>query len=241
MYDLQSFGLRQMIESSQTLRKLGRGSLSIEEAANQIIDFLFESFLASNGNPACALVRCFKTHPYGDLPGHLRDAAKMILQGAAVSESMPCLILLATRGILPQWNSRHASSAHQVIPLATADMVSHAPMIANLVQQMGLQPTDLLATTTENLETIASRTLDVFHIEHALGSVFVPAQALFVQPYGIRSVLGFGGMLPTGELFFVILFTTVPISKEAAAMFRILGLSVKIILLEHMGKPIFAA
>ena len=120
-------------------------------------------------------------------------------------------------------------------------MVSQAPMIANLVQQMGLTPSDVLIPSIEKPGTTASRTLDVFHIEKALGSDFVPAQAHFVEPYGVRSVLGFGGMLPTGELFFVILFTLIPISPETAAMFRTLALSAKLVLLQHMEKPVFAA
>ena len=41
----------------------------------------------------------------------------------------------------------------------------------------------------------------------AAGSPYIPAQEDFVQPVGIRSVLGFGGMLPGGDIFVVILFS----------------------------------
>jgi len=50
-------------------------------------------------------------------------------------------------------------------------------------------------------------------------------------PFGIRSVIGFGGMLPSGNLFAVILFTKVPIPRETADLFRPLALSVKLAIL----------
>jgi hypothetical protein len=67
----------------------------------------------------------------------------------------------------------------------------------------------------------------VFHVENALGSPYIPAQQEFVIRFGIRSVLGFGGMLATGELFAVILFATVHVSSGAADRFKSLALDVK--------------
>jgi hypothetical protein len=104
---------------------------------------------------------------------------------------------------------------------------------------MGLEPRDLLETSAAKRNTIESRNLDVFHVEDAAGSDFVPAQVEFVRPYGVRSVLGFGGMLPTGELFFVVMFATTAISSETAARFRTLALCVKLVLLKHLNGPVF--
>lgn len=39
-----------------------------------------------------------------------------------------------------------------------------------------------------------------------------------IVPFGIRSVLGFGGMLPDGNLFAIIMFSKVPVPREKADM-----------------------
>ncbi len=46
--------------------------------------------------------------------------------------------------------------------------------------------------------------------------------------FGVRSVLGFGGMLPLGDIFCVILFSKVAIPRETAELFRTLALNVKL-------------
>ena len=45
--------------------------------------------------------------------------------------------------------------------------------------------------------------------------------------YGIQSVVGFGGLLINGDLFAVILFTTVRVSSASADRFRTLALDVR--------------
>jgi hypothetical protein len=75
--------------------------------------------------------------------------------------------------------------------------------------------------------TLHHRDYDVFFVPDALNSPLVPAQDGFVVPYGIRSVVGCGGVLPSGELFALILFTTLQLSAETADLFRTLALSVK--------------
>jgi hypothetical protein len=48
-----------------------------------------------------------------------------------------------------------------------------------------------------------------------------------VERYGIRSVLGFGGSLPTGDLFAIILFSKVAIPEASADRFKTVALDVK--------------
>jgi hypothetical protein len=64
-------------------------------------------------------------------------------------------------------------------------------------------------------------------VEHALDSPYIPEQQEFVVRHGIQSVLGIGGLLPTGELFAVILFATVPVPASTAERFKALALDVK--------------
>ena len=80
-----------------------------------------------------------------------------------------------------------------------------------------------------------------FHVADARGSQFVPAQSSFVVPFGVRSVLGFGGVIPGGSFFVVLMFSRAPISAEVAELFRTIALGAKLVLLAHAGRKIFAA
>ena len=48
---------------------------------------------------------------------------------------------------------------------------------------------------------------------------------------GTRSTVGFGGMLPSGNLFAVIMFSKSPVDAVVASMFRTISLSPKLALL----------
>jgi hypothetical protein len=45
---------------------------------------------------------------------------------------------------------------------------------------------------------------------------------------GVKSVLGFGGMLPSRDLFAVILFSKIHIPRAIAELFKTLGLIIKL-------------
>jgi hypothetical protein len=80
---------------------------------------------------------------------------------------------------------------------------------------------------SQELADLGGKTYGVFHVEEALGSALIPAQNEFVVPFGVRSVVGFGGGLRSGDIFAVILFTRVPVGRDAADRFRSLALDVK--------------
>jgi hypothetical protein len=80
----------------------------------------------------------------------------------------------------------------------------------------------------------------VFYVSEATGSPYIPAQKEFVEPYGVRSVVGFGGLLPEGDLFAVILFARVLIPRDTAEMFKPLALAAKLSVLSFAKGPIFA-
>jgi hypothetical protein len=240
MYDFERFGPRQMMEASKGLRQLGRRSDCMEEAAVEVVDYLFKKFqVEGKGEPACVMVRCFKTERYSRLPEDLQAEARRSMQDGEPWEAMPCMALLASRGVMEAWNGRRGSKGHQAIPLATAAMLEEAPMIARLIAQLGLESLHLVKPPSERLVAMERQALNVFHVEEALGSEFVPAQEEFVIPYGVRSALGFGGVLPGGELYCVLMFAKVRIRMEVAEMFPTLGLGVKMALMGHAGGRIF--
>ena len=240
-HDLTRFDLNDMIECGRSIRELAQRAGSMESAARLLVTYLRDALLDPQTHEHnCVLVRCFKTHHLGDLPADLR---KIVITPSAGKrqwqDEMPCLTLLATAGDLAPWNDRACSRGHAVIPLESAEVVEQAPMISQLIRQMGLDIGAVLAPTEELLLQADERTYGVFHVEKALGSSLIPAQD-FVTQHGVQSVLGFGGVLPTGDLFAMILFSRAPISRETADLFRTIALSVKLVLLPFTRGPIFA-
>jgi hypothetical protein len=236
MYDLTNFTLRDMTQCGAALRKLGAGANSSAEVGQAVAAFLFEQFRdVAADTPACALVRFFKTRSFADLSLDLRARAISLLGGTPATSAMKCLVLLGTAGIRPEWNSRQASAGHQVIPLPSEEMVQRSPMISQLVSQFGLEVSTLIEPDPALLVDLEQRSYNVFHVAEARGSPHVPAQDEFVIPCRICSVVGFGGLLPSGDLFAVILFAAIPIARATADLFRPLALSVKLALLPFEG------
>ena len=241
MFDLTSFSLRDMTECGAVLRRLGSGAGSMEDVANRIVRFLFEQGVdRQTGEKCCALVRFFKTHAYEGLDPKLREFARRMLGPIPDQPDMKCLTLLASAGVQTEWNVRQQSAGHQAIPLASPEMVIRFPMISQLVRQFGLEINTVLQPAPELMVDLQQKTFNVFHVEQAVGSPFVPAQREFVIPFGVQSVLGFGGMLPSGNLFAVILFSKVHIPRETADLFKTLSLSVKAALLPLVESAVFA-
>lgn len=211
----------------------------MEDVATRSCRYLYENFLHDEGYPACALVRFFVTHPYGQLPVQLQAFARGVLRDIEPSPGMRCLTLLGTAGEMPQWNSRDTSLGHKAIPLHSEEFVASFPMISNLVNQFGLEIKRLIDPSPSFFREQGGRSFNVFHLPAALGSPLVPAQADFVVPYRIQSVLGFGGPLPSGDIFAMILFTKVVLSNDIAELFKPLSLSLKLALIEH-AQQVFA-
>jgi hypothetical protein len=138
---------------------------------------------------------------------------------------MRCLTLIASAGDEPEWNARQSSRDHQAIPLSSAERVRSAPMIMRLIEELGVDLESLVSSAEPRGRD--SRTYDVFHVEEARGSPFIPAQREFVERYGIASVVGFGGLLRSGELFTVVLFSRDTIPARSAARFRTIALDVR--------------
>jgi signal transduction histidine kinase len=227
MFDLGTFTLRDMTELGAVLRRMGDGAASMEEMADRTVRYLYEHLVEGPEHaPCCALARFFKTHRFDALGPDLREFARGMLGDRPESGSMKCLTLLATAGDQPEWNSRHASVAHKAIPLASEDLVAQAPMISSLLGQLGVGVTDLLNDSPELLVG-PEASFNIFYVPQARGSPHIPAQQEFVEAAGIESVLGFGGMLPLGDIFAVILFLKTRVPRETAELFRTLALNLK--------------
>ncbi|CAN5546635.1 hypothetical protein BH09GEM1_BH09GEM1_09370 [soil metagenome] len=239
MYDVSRFSLSDMTRCGMHLRKLGASATSMEDAAQRIVTYFHGELTSASGEHACALVRMFITLPYTQLDAEQRNFASGLLPEIVAEPTTKCLTLLATADDEAAWNSRRTSTGHQALPLPSEESISRSPMISQLIRQLGVEVGTLLKPDANVVLDDAQHTFNVFHVGDALGSPYIPAQSEFVMPYGISSVLGFGGLLPPGELFATILFTKTPVSRETAELFRSLALNVKVALLPFSGVKVF--
>lgn len=226
-YDLTKFDLGDMLKCSLSLRETASAAPTLEISAQRVCRFLYDELHGPDGQRACALVRCYKTNAYGSLDPDLQAFARDALGSDTPRSTMKVLTLMATVGQNAGWNSRHLSRRHRAIPLASPELVEKAPMISRLIKELGLQLSYALQPSPDIVKELAGKRHGVFHVEHAVGSPYIPAQQEFVVRFGIKSVVGFGGMLATGDLFAVILFATVHVPTSAAERFKSLALDVK--------------
>ncbi|MEW6666523.1 MAG: hypothetical protein AB1512_15035 [Thermodesulfobacteriota bacterium] len=232
LYDIRNFTIREITECGRVMRMAGAGAASMEETAGRMVRHLYDNLIDGQGGaPACSLVRFFKTHTYEELDAELRDFALNMLAGRSALPGMKCLTLLGTVGENQEWNSRRASRGHKAIPLPSEEVVRQIPMLRNLIKQLGPSVGSVVKPDPALLLDMEQKTFNVFLVPEALGSPYIPAQEEFVVPHGIKSVMGFGGLLPSGDTFMIIMFLKVPVSRETADLFKNLSLNIKLAIL----------
>lgn len=214
---------------------------TVREAAQSIVGFLYRECGHPEAARACALIRFYKTYRFADLEPRLQSFASRQTPHHKLTGQMKCLTLLASVGQEAEWCDPRRSVGHQAIPLPSARIVEGAPMIAQLIREMGLDIADVITPDAAFLHDRVGKSYNVFHVENALGSPHIPVQKEFVERYGVRSVLGFGGLLVGGDLFAVIMFSRGRIPAESAARFKSIALDVKAVvhplaLVESMGE-----
>ena len=242
MHKLSTFSLHDMMDLRGQLRSLLESEAStIEEAASRAVGLFRSELLDGEGRPAFALARVYKTHRFLELDEELQAYARMLEPAADSLPDLRCLVLLATAGDEPAWNDRRLSSGHRAIPLSSEAAVEKAPMIASLIKQLDLDVATVLRPGRDLFLDAGETNHNVFYVPEALGSPFIVAQEEFVKPYAIRSVIGFGGMVATGDLFAGVLFSKVHVPADVADLFRVLGLNFKLAMLPVARKPLFSA
>lgn len=239
-FDLSDFSLVDMLQVGRGIRSVAADAGNVRDAAQFVVEFLYRECGHPKAARSCALIRFYKTYRFAALEPRLQAFARKQLGAVEPMAQMKCLTLLASIGQEPQWCDPRESVGHQAIPLPSALIVEGAPMIAQLIREMGLDISDVIRPDTAFLHDRVGKSYNVFHVEQAVGSPHIPAQKEFVERYGVRSVLGFGGLLADGDLFAVIMFSRGRIPPESAMRFRNIALDVKAVvhplaLVESMG------
>jgi two-component system NtrC family sensor kinase len=162
-----------------------------------------------------------------------------MMKGGELQPETRCLTLLATASEKPEWNSRNKSEGHKTIPLPSEQVFQAIPMVSQLVKPLGIDIGTVLRPDPSLVLEMEQKTYNVFFVQEAAGSPFIPAQENFVIPYKVRSVLGFGGLLPSGDIYVVLLFARVSISRDSADIFRNAAMNLKVALLPFLERPVF--
>ncbi|MDQ1636442.1 MAG: hypothetical protein QOJ32_3251 [Frankiaceae bacterium] len=236
--NLSDFGLGSMLRLVPALRELSDACTSVEQFAQRVSDFLYAAFIDDSGAPQMALVRVYGTAALGDLP--TAEQQFVARTAPTLDARTTCLALLGTAGARASWRDRTASQGHRVIPLRDAAQVGRLPMIAALLTQLGIDIHALVTARTDIVLPAQDDGFRVFHVPEAAGSPVIPAQD-FVTEHGIASALGFGGALPGGEMYAVVLFSTVPIPLTAASLFGSVALSTSLAAVDMMELPLLDA
>ncbi|MHB1534739.1 MAG: PP2C family protein-serine/threonine phosphatase [Acidimicrobiales bacterium] len=237
----ETFGVAEVLRCGSALRSIGDGATSVEEVASAVVGHIRDHFVdKGSGRFALPLVRFYITRRCSDLEAALQDFSRAAATDVATGLDVVCLTLLASVGEEPAWNDRRASVAHKAIPLPSVEALRRSPMVAQLVEQLGIDPHHVVAPDPALFLDLSERTYNVFFLSEARDNPHVPAQENFVIPYGIRSVLGFGGVLPDGALFAVVLFSALPIPGTVVDAFADMALSVKLAVIPHVGGATFA-
>jgi hypothetical protein len=206
-----------------------QGVASLEAAAQVACRHFYEELTGPGElgpTRACVLVRCFKTHPYGSLEPDLQECARQAVPEGRISGGTPCLVLVASIGDEPAWCSRHLSRRRRCIPLESPAAVERAPMWSRFFRETGVDTAALFGARSPEFVDRAPRAVEVFCVEEAAGSASIPDQEEFVARYGVRSVFGFCSQLRRGDLYVLVMFSRVSMTRERAGRLRPLALDV---------------
>ena len=257
MYDLANFSDADAATCGEALRSAASGSSSMEEATYRIARVLYENILdPATGETTTALVRFYKTHPYDQLDAELQQFARDIFGPTPPSDGLHCLCLLGTAGDIFEANDRAYSKIHQALPLANAELMLGIPMLGPMINQLGI---DLGAVMRPDPSLADNLSLNPFYVPEAQGSPEMAVQKVsvpernkeifegmakyageFVVQYDLKSFLGFGGLLSSGELFFIFIMTKTPVPRSVAETLKGLAGYVKDAVEPFVGNKVFA-
>ena len=235
--DLSDFRLAAMLRLVPALREVSGNCSSVQQFAQRVSEYLSEAFVDKHGSPQTALIRVYGTAALGELPPAEQQFAARV--ASDVEDATMCLVLLGTAGTQTEWRDRTASAGHRVIPLIDAAQVGRLPMIAALLTQLGIDIEALVSARTDIVLPAQDAYHRVFYVPDAAGSPVIPAQD-FVIEHGIASALGFGGALPGGQMYAVVLFSTVRVPPAAVSLFGTIALSTSLAAVDLMDRPLLA-
>lgn len=219
------FGKRMMTECERVT--------SHEQASQHICQQLYH-MLQQEDQPALALVRVYRLTRVEDLPPDLRALVD--------PDELFVMSLTGTYGLQDEWRRRQDSAGHKVVPVNKIAIPSLIPMFEQLLVRDMKADLPRLYETRNVIGSVRS-TGGTFYIEDVPTSPVIPAQDTFVEPYGVKSLVGFGGLMAGSErlasLFVLVAFSRVHFTPEMADAFHRMHPFVGTALASRAAQPIF--
>ncbi|MCF6148076.1 MAG: HAMP domain-containing histidine kinase [Candidatus Kuenenia sp.] len=205
----------------------------MEEIAQNMMRILYCSFTMEKEMNPVVLARFFKVCQYEHLPENIQHYIMRKENREYISPENKYLTLLGTWGDMKEWRERTRSTNCQAFSMNNPDLLNNFPMISALFSQIGFEfPEAALPDKSIMIEGMHKK-YGIFCVEEARGSSFIPKQDEFVKPYDVQSVIGFGGMYSTGNIYAVVVFTRKKLNREKAKLFLSINPAIKWTTIEH--------
>lgn len=193
-----------------------KSTVSHEQTSQYIVESLYREFVTPKGDPTLALTRIFRLTGVDELPPDV-----LTLAGR---DELAGMALTGTYGMEKAWQNRKTSANHQWVPISKIGVPKRIPMFQEVLSQMGID----LQHLYDHGEIVAAQHspyTGFFHIPDVPRAAAIPDQETFVKPYGIKSLVGFGGFLahPVHTCMFILYaFSREFISAEEAQAFHVM-------------------
>jgi hypothetical protein len=231
-----------MPELHAQLRQGLADAASLEEAAQRFCLALQRDFA-----PSLVRASTYVAMPLYRLGPRERDFATALAQregaGAKLRDETLVLTLLGTAGVEPAWSDRRQSRGHVALPLVESRFVASVPMVASLLQALGLKLEWFDAPRARDVFTrrLVGGFNGLFHVPDARtardaeGRLVIPAQD-FVEAHGVRTVFGIGGSYLNGWITATVLFTRDSVRVAQAEAFTPLASAFKLATMHHVAE-----
>ena len=225
--------LARVFDLSQFIKENCKDKSNLEQVAQEMMKTLCQTIVTDSDNSAIVLGRLFKSCSYSDLTEDIQNYIQQKEDLNAITPESKYLTLLGTWGELEEWRVIKISRNYKAFSLNDKDVLYKFPMLSAVFNQIGYD----IPTETDPDKSIIIDDQDkeygVFYVKDATGNKLVPKQAEFVEPYGIKSVIGFGGRYGNNNIYSIILFFRECISRQTTELFPSLNPAIKLLTLRH--------
>lgn len=219
MLSIDHVSAHELLDLQDGLREKLKSCMSLESSSQVLAETIHAAF-----GEEVVLCRVFITLPFHKLPEDLRRTARAVVEDQVLhsqtTDNTAVLTLLGSSGKDLAWCSRHTSRGHAAIPLSSANFVDSIPMVARMLQEMGID----LGLTPEAGRPFSEKILGtgwvgLFYVDDArtardgAGRRVIPATD-FVERHSIRTVFGIGKALGNGSIASLVLFTNSLMSRR---------------------------
>ena len=230
MTGLSSFTIDDLEVCSRELRVLGAGAVNMQESAQRVTEHLFDRLRGRASRSECALVSLHKTHQHRALPLDLHAVVRDV--DPTVEDEDLCLVRMSMAS-----DERVSGTLGSTTPLTAT--TSHAqPVVAAMLSAMGVQLGSLPDPISVIKSGIHRRSIDAFVVPAFRESeLLTGAVRAELDSIGVQSAVGFGGWLPSGNLFMIFALGRVAIAERSARLLGSLAPSIRASLAPFTHRP----